>query len=115
MHAFFQEVGHGTILNNDEAVESVIPTLENPENELHDDNGNAPTREVGRGMSYVIRSFRDPDDDNRLRCEVIFDTQTTAPIKLEENLTLFEPSLFTGVKWVRTPAHAHQLLRPLNA
>ena len=115
MHFSKNMEGMEPTLNNDKAAESVIPTLENPENELHDDNSNAPTREVGRGMSYVIRSFRDPDDDNRLRCEVIFDTQTTAPIKLEENLTLFEPSLFTGVKWVRTPAHAHQLLRPLNA
>ena len=47
------------------------------------------TREVGRGTTYVIRSFREPDNDIRLCCEVIFDTQTTAPIKLEDNLALF--------------------------
>jgi hypothetical protein len=83
MHAFFQGGGHGTTINIDKAAESL-------ENELHDVNSkNVPTREVGRGTTYVIRSFHDPDDDNRLCCEVIFDTQTTAPIKLEENLALF--------------------------
>jgi hypothetical protein len=81
MHSFFREGGHGTTLKNDKAAESVIPTLQNLENDL--------TREVGRGTTYVIRSFRDPDDDNRLHCEVIFDTQTTAPIKLKDNLALF--------------------------
>jgi hypothetical protein len=48
-----------------------------------------PTREEGLGTTYVIRSFRNPDDDNRLCCEVIFDNQTTEPIKLEDNLALF--------------------------
>jgi hypothetical protein len=89
MHAFFQEGRHGTTPDNDKAAESVIPTLENLENELHDDNSNAPTREEGRGTTYVIMFFRNPDDDNRLCCEVMFDTRTTAPIKLEDNLALF--------------------------
>jgi hypothetical protein len=82
MHAFFQEGVHGTTLNNDKAAESL-------ENEMHHVNSNASTREVGRGTTYVIRSFRDPSDDNRLCCEVMFDNQTTAPIKLKDNLALF--------------------------
>jgi hypothetical protein len=90
MHAFFQERGHGITVNNEKAAESgILPTLENLENALHDCNSNTPTREEGRGTTYVIKSFRDPDDDNRLCREVTFDTRTTAPIKLEDNLALF--------------------------
>jgi hypothetical protein len=91
MHAFFQEgVREGATLNNDKGAESgILPMLETFENGFHNDSSNAPTREEGRGTTYVIRSFRNPDDDNRLCCEVIFDTRTTAPIKLEDNLALF--------------------------
>lgn len=46
--------------------------LENLESELHDDNSNAPTQEVGHGKTYVIMSFRDPDVGNCLCHEIIF-------------------------------------------
>jgi hypothetical protein len=89
LHAFIQEGGHGTTLNINKASERVIPTSENLENELHDDNSNAHTREVGCGTTYVIRSFCNPDNDNRLCCEAIFDTKTTKLIKLQDNLAVF--------------------------
>lgn len=51
---------------------SILPMLENLESELHDDNSNAPTQEVGHGKTYVIMSFRDPDVGNCLCHEIIF-------------------------------------------
>jgi len=47
------------------------------------------TKEVGRGTRYRIRSFRDPNQNNRLVREVSFITQTREPINLEENLAFF--------------------------
>ena len=47
------------------------------------------TKEVGRGTRYHIRSFRDPNQEYRLVREVIFMTQTRAPINLEQNLAFF--------------------------
>ena len=46
------------------------------------------TVEVGSGTTYFIRSFRNPDHDNKLCIKPRFNTQTRA-IKLEKNLSLF--------------------------
>ena len=47
------------------------------------------TIEDGRGTMYCIRSFRDPENNDRLLQEVKFDTRTRAPIHLEDNLFMF--------------------------
>ena len=38
---------------------------------------------------YSIRSFRDPEDDDGLFREVIFDTRTRVAIQLKDNLSMF--------------------------
>jgi hypothetical protein len=48
-----------------------------------------PTREVGSGTSYYIRSFLDPSKENQLCRASVFDTQTKGVIDLEDNLELF--------------------------
>jgi hypothetical protein len=56
--------------------------------QLADDVHN-PTREVGSGTTYYIRSYVDPTNDNQLCRDVFFDTQTRGVLDLEDNLALF--------------------------
>jgi hypothetical protein len=57
--------------------------------QLSDNAQDPPTREVGSGTPYYIRSFVDPRNDNKLCRDVLFDTQTRGVIELKDNLELF--------------------------
>ena len=54
-----------------------------------DDAADPPTREVGSGTSYYVRSFLDPSHENQLCRDSVFDSQTQGVIDLEDNLELF--------------------------
>ena len=54
-----------------------------------DSDGEKPTMEEGCGTMYSIRSFRNPQNDDALFREVIFDTRTRAAIQLKDNLSMF--------------------------
>ena len=57
--------------------------------ELADNAQDPPTREVGSGTTYYIRSFVDPTNDNKLCRDVLFDTQTRGVLEVKDNLALF--------------------------
>ena len=57
--------------------------------QLGDNAQDPPTREVGSGTPYFVRSFIDPANENKLCRDVFFDTRTRGAIELEDNLDLF--------------------------